>query len=226
MADNDEMRRLMTIIESFQSNDFEKIAFGDLKKSGEADTEFEADVFDALRNFIQMSNPSNKADADAILKDVHVLKAKYPNELVPDSKFAFRGTQLQSAKYREFLEYYSSDELANMDQFDLMHVADIMYTPRSPIQSWTTRESIAVQFAAAGDLAAGYKWESQFPYPAVLEAKVDSTFIMSTDITNQIADLNNIAHENEIIRTAGQPISCKVHVTADWLINARKWQGS
>jgi hypothetical protein len=219
----DRLRQLAGINEAVK--DFEKVAFGNLKKSGEEDTEFEADVFDALSNFIQMSDPSNKADADAILKDVHALKAKYPDELVPDANFAFRGTQLQSAKYRELLEYYSDDDLANMEQFDLMHVADIMYTPRSPIQSWTTREFTAVNFAAAGDSGAGYKWWSTFPYPAVLEAKVDSTFIMSTDTTNRIADHNNIVHENEIIRTAGQPISCKVHVTADWLINARKWQG-
>jgi hypothetical protein len=104
----DRLRQLAGINEAIK--DFEKVAFGNLKKSGEEDTEFEADVFDALSNFIQMSDPSNKADADAILKDVHALKAKYPDELVPDAKFAFRGTQLQSAKYRELLEYYSDDD--------------------------------------------------------------------------------------------------------------------
>jgi hypothetical protein len=215
----DRLRQLAGINEAI--DDFEKVAFGDLKKSDEADTEFEAAVFYALGEFIQMADPSNKAAADEILKDVHALKAKYPDELIPDSKFAFRGTQLPPDKYREFLEYYSDDDLANMEQFDLMHVADIMYTPRSPIQSWTTRESTAVHFAAAGDSGAGYKWESQFPYPAVLEARVDSTFIMSPDITNRIADRWRIAQEHEIIRTAGQPISCKVHVTANWLISAR-----
>jgi hypothetical protein len=215
----DRLRQLAGINEDIK--DFENVAFGDLKKSDEADTAFEADVFDALDNFIQYADPSNKVIADAILKDVHALKAKYPDELKPNSKYAYRGTQLPSDKYKEFLEMYPADKLAEMDQFDLIHVADIMYTPRSPIQSWTTNESIAMGFAAMAEVDAGIDWMPLFPFPAVLEANVDTTFIMSTNITNRIAMRNNMGPENEIIRTAGQPISCKVHVIVDWMVNAR-----
>ena len=215
----DRLRQLAGINEAVK--DFEKVAFGDLKKSGEADTEFEADVFFALKHFIQYASPTNKVNADAILKDVHALKAKYPDELVPNSKYAYRGTQLPIDRYKEFLEMYPADKLVEMDQFDIIHVADLMYTPRSPIQSWSTNDYIPMSFAATGEADAGYDWMSRSPFPAVLEANVDSTFIMSTDITNQIADYNNMGHENEIIRTAGQPISCKVHVIVDWMVNAR-----
>jgi hypothetical protein len=215
----DRLRQLAGLNED--EKDFEKVAFGDLKGSDEEDTNFEDKVFNALDNFIQYASPSNKTDADAILKDVHALKAKYPDELVPDAKHAYRGTQLSVDKYKKFLAMYPAEKLETMDQFSFLHVADIMYTPRSPIQSWTTNDYTAMNFAATGETAAGYDWVVDFPFPAVLEARVDTTFIMSTNITNRIADKHNLPHENEIIRTDGSPMSCKVHVIVDWLVQAR-----
>ena len=126
-------------------------------------------------------------------------------------------------KYKEFLAMYPADKL-DLEDTDLIHIADLMYTPRSPIQSWTTNEYMAPGFATTGDMYSGWpKWRRAFPFPAVLEARVDSTFIMSTDMTNRIAKLTNQEPEHEVIRTSGQPISCKVHVMADWLDNARSY---
>jgi hypothetical protein len=215
----DRLRQLAGLNED--EKDFEKVAFGDLKGSDEEDTEWEAEVFTALRDFIQIADPTNKVAADAILKDVHALKSKYPDDLVPDSKYAYRGTQLPMDKYKEFLAMYPDDKL-DLNDSNLLHVADLMYTPRSPIQSWTTNEYMAPGFATTGDMYTGWpEWNRAFPFPAVLEARVDSTFIMSTELTNRIAKLTNQEPEHEVIRTAGQPISCKVHVMADWLVQAR-----
>jgi hypothetical protein len=200
--------------------DMEKIAFGNLKQAEEKDTEWEAKVFQALRNFVAYADPANKTAADAVLKDVHDLKAKYPNDLMPNSRTAFRGTLFTKSHYKKFLTTVDPDLIDNSDRD--IYVGDIMYSPRSPIQSWTTDEHTANAFAATGESFMGTDWQDERPYPAIIEAVVDDTFIFNTTLTNKIAQYNHIDDENEIIRTSGAPIKCKIYVLASWLFNVRK----
>ena len=200
--------------------DMENIAFGNLKRHAEPDTEWEAKVFQALRHFVSKATPENKINADAILKDVHALKAKYPKDLIPDSVRAYRGTLLTKSHYEKFLSTVDPDLIDNSD--DSVYVGEMMYSPRSPIQSWTTREYTAEAFAATGESFWGTDWQTERPYPAIIEVAVDDTFIINTTITNKIAKYNNIENENEIIRTSGTPIKCKIYVLASWLHNVRK----
>ena len=216
MTDSMEMRNIIKLLES-ADHDMEKVAFGYLKQHYEKDTEWETKVFRAVRNFISTATPQNKAIADAILKDVHALKSKYPNDFQPNAHTAYRGTQLKAPNYKAFLADYSEEKLASMDPHSAIHVADITYNTKSPIQSWTTNEDLAFAFAAAAEGYSGDNWREDQPYPAMLIADVDDTFIMSTTLTNKIAKYNDLDHEDEIIRTSAQPIKCKVYVLVSWL---------
>jgi hypothetical protein len=206
--------------------DMENVAFGNMRKHDEKDTEWEENVFQALFDFISSATPANKAVADKILKDVQAIKSKYPNELMPNATNAMRGTQLPKERYENILASVDWDAVNRMDPFDAYHVGDISYTPRSPIQSWTTAEEIAYSFASSGDADLDGEWMHAHPFPAVMYATVDDTFIMSTSITNHIAYLNGMSSEHEIIRTSAQPIKCKLHVTVDWLIESKKYLSS
>jgi hypothetical protein len=202
--------------------DMENIAFGDLQQADEKDTAWEAKVFHALQQFVSGATPENKISADAILKDVHALKAKYPKELMPDSTRAYRGTQLTKSHYEKFLSTVDPDLIDIESGYDeTIYVGDMMYSPQSPIQSWTTREAIADRFAT-GRFYLGSDWQDDRPYPAIIKAAVDDSFVISAHITNKIAKYNNIDHEHEIIRTSGTPIKCKIYVLASWLHHVRE----
>ena len=204
------------------TQDFEKVAFGDLKGDAEKDTAWETKVFTSIANFMIKSTPQNKARATGILKDVEVLKSRYPSDLLPNAQLAMRGTQLTSSHYKKYLS--AIDDFSNMDQDDLIHVDTIRYAPHSPIQSWTTDRYTAAAFASTGEVYKGIDWNADRPHPAVLIANVDPTFIMSTVITNKIADHLDMEEEYEIIRTSAKPISCKVYVVKSWLSSYMEMQ--
>jgi hypothetical protein len=206
------------------AKDMEDVAFGDMKKNDEKDTAWEASVYQALYNFIHDADPSNKASADRILKDVHALKAKYPKELMPNATSAMRGTQLSKERYASILSSVDWDKVNKMGRYDVCHVDNISYTPRSPIQSWTTSKAVAYSFAAIAEADSDGTFRRDRPFPAVMYAPVDNTFIMSTAITNQIAYLNGIEAEDEIVRTSASPITCKLYVLAHWLTEAQARQ--
>ena len=183
-------------------------------------------MFVALHNFISSATPANKAFADKILKDVQTIKSKYPKELMPNATNAMRGTQLPRERYENILASVDWDAVNRMNPSSAYDAGNISYTPRSPIQSWTTDENIAYSFAASGNADGDGEWSKFNPFPAVMYATVDDTFIMSTSITNHIAYLNGMDSEHEIIRTSAQPIKCKLHVTVDWLIESKKYLSS
>lgn len=204
--------------------DMETVAFGDMKHNDEADTEWEQAVFQALYDFVGDANPSNKVAADQILKDVHAIKSQYPADLLPEANTAYRGTQLPKERYASILASVDWAKVNSMGDYDAYKVSEFSYSPRSPIQSWTTNEEVAFHFAATGQAHTDDRWSTFFPFPAVLVVDVDHTFIMSTAITNHIASMNDIAPEWEIIRTSAQPIQCKLYVLAHWLTEAQARQ--
>jgi hypothetical protein len=211
------LRQLAGLITEDDTKDFEKVAFGDLRQSDEEDTEWENQVYMALRRFINSSTPVNKSTAERILQDVHALKNKYPNELVPDASVAYRGTQLSLDEYMDIIDIIGIDKINAKPDDYVFDIGERMYTPQSPIQSWTTNSRFAFSFAASGGIEEGPGWNQHFPFPAVMQANVDPTFIMSTDITNLVAVQSHGVGEDEIIRTASSPIKCQYRITARWL---------
>jgi hypothetical protein len=195
----------MRLFEIADEKDMEDVAFGNFKKSPEEDTTWESKVFYAVKNFINNADPNTKGEVEPLLHDLMLLKSKYPNDLIPKSKYAYRGTQLSKSAFADLAEKYSdSDKLIRLPY---------TYSPRSPVQSWTVNKQIGFDFAFNGNNEPGFGnnratvWKPhEFPYPAVIMVPVDDSFIMNSKLTNKIAKEIHGMTEKEIIRAANTPI--------------------
>lgn len=212
------LRALAGLKESYNSYDFdhdmEEIAFGDLKGSDEIDTEWEDLVYYELMQFIQNANPGNKASAHEVIVDLHKVKGKYPDDLVPNADIAYRGTQLTPAMYKQIIESNPTFEHGWTS-------IPYTYSPRSSIQSWTTRQEVAIGFATIGRYDGDFQtsvtsYTEQYPCPAIIKVAVDNDFILSTEITNMMSADKHTVSEFETIRTSGSPIQGKLLIHKFW----------
>tara|TARA_R110000851_G_scaffold8408_4_gene32339 strand:- start:1184 stop:1846 length:663 start_codon:yes stop_codon:yes gene_type:complete len=216
MADNDEMRRLMTIIESFQSNDFEKIAFGNLKGAEEVDTDFEHAVYDALETYI-IDNMGS--DLLPFVEKLKQLQKQYPEDLIPNAKVVYRGAQMTDTMYTWLAGEY--DNLSD-GEFTMIGIRDV--TPYTNIQAWTTQFDIAMGFALESwySGSAG-KWSRALPRPVIYKANVDSSFLLNTGLTNRFFSSGD-QPEYEILRVATNSIKAEVIVAKDWVRQYIAWK--
>jgi len=203
------MRKIINSLAESTNMDFEKVAFGNFQNRRERDTEDEARIFRALRSFIGSATPKNKATADAALKELLHLKSRYPDVLEPDVAVCYRGTQLQKQDYMKLAAQRGNEKLLRIDY---------TYTPRSSIQSWTTKNKIAASFALNGGeiLDSGWKRRSH-PYPAIIQATVDQTFVMNSGFTDQLSNEILGQSESEIIRISNAPIKAVMLIKDKWL---------
>jgi hypothetical protein len=217
MSDNSEMRRLITLIESFQSNDFEKIAFGNLKGAAEPDTDFEHAVYDALENYIVDNMGS---DLLPFVEKLKQLQKQYPDDLIPDAEVVYRGTQLSENMYTWLAEQYDN---LNDGDYTMLGIRDI--DPTNKIEAWTTQFDVAVGFALEGWNAGDARnvWLPQLPRPIIYKAKVDSSFLLNTDLTNRFFTGATIP-EYEIIRAATTPIKAEIIVAKSWVGKYIAWK--
>ena len=209
MNNTDIMRKIINSLVESTNMDFEKVAFGDFQNRRERDTEDEARIFLALRSFIRGATPENKATADAALKELLHLKSRYPDVLEPDVAVCYRGTQLQKQDYMKLAAQGNKKKLLRIDY---------TYTPRSSIRSWTTKNKIAASFALTGgeDLDSGWERHSH-PYPAIIQATVDQTFVMNSGFTDQLSNEFLGRSESEIIRISNAPIKAVLLIKDEWL---------
>lgn len=205
------LRKLAGIVEDLSPRDFERVMFGNFKNALEPDTDTEYVVFKALHQFIDHATPANKAKASSVLKQLQALKPHYPKDLIPNSKVAYRGTQLRRKDYEKIARKY-----LNSDQEWIK--IDYVYKPQSEIQSWTIDLGIATRFAVDGNTGTGKTYNSySHPQPAIIQAKVDNTFIMNTELTNALADDIHGLAEHEIIRLSSEPLKTLVLIKRSWL---------
>ena len=200
--------------------DLEKIAFGNFKNRTEKDTEFEGELFLAIREFIRIASPGNKARAQTILKQIQTIKHKYPNDLLPDPKhkFAYRGTQLPSSKYAELLSQVVQYRGYKNKWIKIPYT----YTPRSPVQSWSVSLKVAAAFAANGndypDSIEYTPYNSKYATPAVIKIPVNDAFVLNAKLTNALAKVYLGSIEHEIIRVDNTPVSATLLVRTSWLV--------
>ena len=209
MNNTDIMRKIINSLAESTNMDFEKVAFGDFQNRRERDTKDEARIFLALRSFIRGATPENKATADAALKELLHLKSRYPEVLEPNADVCYRGTQLQKQDYMKLVAQGNKKKLLRIDY---------TYSPRSSIQSWTTRNKVAASFALNGGDGSGTGWhETEYPYPAIIQVTVDQTFVMNSEFTDRLSR-DAIGHsESEIIRISSTPIKAVLLIKNEWL---------
>ena len=208
------------LLERYTTDDFEQVFFGDLKKSGEADTEVEQRTYDAIEKFIKYATPENKAVAKSFLNGLKDIAKFYPEDLIPSADVAYRGTHLTKEDYDEFYEV-----MANMKNPPEWVTVDrhFMYNPKSNIQSWTTKHEIAAIFAAKGGFYKDAYMRRSFAmslsrkYPAIIQADVNDEFILNTKITSLVNNALNQTNEYEIMRVSNDPIKSKIIVHKSWL---------
>jgi len=211
--DLNRLRILAGLNEGLTPQDFEKVMFGDFKHGVEPDTDIERDVYKALERFIGDSTPGNKANANELLVKMMALKKHYPDDLEPNATIAYRGTQMKPMAYRSIAAKYTDAPASSWISLD--HT----YNPRSAIQSWSTSIDMAVSFAISGGAIHGKtQWMERYPYPAVIEVKVDNDFLFNTKLTNLISKFIHQMAEHEIIRISPNPVKCKLLILSDWLV--------
>ena len=147
----------------------------------------------------------------------------YPEVLIPDAEIVYRGSYLP-------LSFFMKNGLKISKEG-----IDYTYTPRTPIQSWTSDEKIAEQFTGAIDInidklskefikyhLKGLKAEDNFflnilpkkeyastPIPVVYVAKSNQNdFIFKHKYFNILTGEN----EDEVIRVSSNPIEVKLKV--------------
>jgi GNAT superfamily N-acetyltransferase len=148
--------------------------------------------------------------------------SQYPEVLIPDAEIVYRGSYLP-------LSFFIKNGL-KISQEGI----DYTYTPRTPIQSWTSDEKVAEQFTGVVDInfgklskefikhhLKGLKAEDNFflnilpkkeyaatPIPVVYVTKSNEDFIFKHKYFNILTGEN----EDEVIRVSSNPIEVKLKV--------------
>jgi hypothetical protein len=219
MIDIKRLQKLAGLNESVTQDDIENVMFGDLKGNQERDTPTEEELFVAIKRFISSATPRSKGVAVNSLNDLQHLKSQYPDDLIPDAKVVYRGTQLKQSEYESLLG--KIDPKNSPEWIEI----PFQYMPKSNIQSWTTSKTIAIEFAVTGDstpliLQKGppeNDWSDSYPFPAVIQVNVDDSFILSTKLTGKIAQKHIGKDEKEIVRIKQTAIQGTALIHFDWL---------
>lgn len=187
------------------TSDIEKIFFGNLKMSPESDTAVEKELFRRIDRFIGSGSEFTKDRLTFALKKLMPLKSKYPDDLMPKAKIAYRATLVDDSIYASV----KNNGVKNKSGF--LEVT-YHYKPQSELQSWTTDFDVALKFAQ--------KYMPQVYNPVILETSVDDNFIMNSKITNMIIDRyhkGRYDRESEIFRISKAPMNVLLMVWPSWV---------
>jgi hypothetical protein len=120
---------------------------------------------------------------DDLKSDLFKLKKQFPKVFdTGNTKFAFRGTNIPNL-YTDVYNYIKAAEqiyiVENHDQLssDPVIVIPYSYKPKSPVQSWSAKETIAKTFSDPG------------LRNLILISKVDNTFLMNPEASNLLSGL-------------------------------------
>ena len=198
------------ITKPITKDDIENVFFGNLKKSSEADTQIETELYNIIHQYIRSSTHFKKRKLADALKFLKGIKNDYPNDLIPKAKIAYRGTAVNDEAYEKVKNH---GKRRKRWVFNWLEV-DFTYKPQNELQSWTTDFRTARTFAIL---------QSNFfkQRPAIIQAKVDDDFILTAKITNLIFKLYSKGEEHEIFRVSNQPIKGTLIVDSNWI---KKWE--
>lgn len=190
-------------VKKLTPDDIEQVLFGNLKKNKEKDTDVENDLLQKIRSFVWSHHPTNKANAFKVLNRLKTIKKYYPDDLIPKAKTVYRGTYVSKITYELV---YKKSLTSRKEWISLQYT----YQPKSKIQSWTTNRDIAESFVRISKM----DWDE---YSAILQAKVDNSFIMNSKLMNLISQDVLGEKEDEIIRINAKPINVIIQVRSDWI---------
>lgn len=204
------MIRLKKLLEDIPMGD---VAFGESPRmakyqnaSEENNTQAEAELYNLLKRWFE-GNPGAigaqgeysgrlSQEFEKIKTDLFKLKKKFPKVFDTPDTYGFRGTSISdSYEYVYELIKNSPDVfvVANHGKHFLGPVIAIPYEykPKSPVQSWSSIETVAETFADGGRRK------------LILITKVDDSFIMNPRASNELSDLreSEMLHFGKDIKT-------------------------
>ena len=169
----------------------------------EWNTKKEHELYILLTRFIEGEyEHSDKVELAKKLKELQKYKQFFPKVLTVPKKTLYRGSAVSETIINKFLpKFKKSNSNNHREEF----YADIIYKPKSPVQSWSLKMLVA------------YEFDGHSEYAVIFETKTDSSFVFSHNITQHFAH-GNYSYENEVIR-AGKAIACKMWIDGDVLLN-------
>ena len=183
-------------IDDITTKDIGNIMFGDFKKEPEPDTEVERYVFNKIYNYIANSETADKKELSRFLKMLNRLKNTYPEDLIPSSGSAYRGIGVSEKIYKMILP--SIDQFPKIPKY---FKSKVTFEPKN-LESWSLNKEIAI----------GFMRHYNYKYPALIEMKIDDSFIMNEKLTNLISNYIFGAHEYEIFRIPNGPIEVEIGI--------------
>lgn len=179
------------------------VAFGDFRRLREPDTDFESIIFDMMLLFVDDGEIyRNNHKFAARLRKLNQYKEKFPGQLKPNAKNAYRGSSVPLST----VSNANTWPLKRFDGREWYAKESFTYKPRSLVQSWTTRIPIAFKFALDNsdtDLI-----------PVIIQTAIDDTFVLNPRFTNKLSTKMHNSREHEIIRTVKSPIKATLYVHA------------
>lgn len=196
--------------------DYGKILFGDAFYKGEEDTYFEMKTWSAVHSFINY----NEIGPEIIkkLKALYKCSESFQKELVYKKNHLYRGTSL-SKKQLDKLDF--SIEARGW------YGAHSSYKSRRPIQSWSSNQGIALDFALGEDYGGGtlgakmttgkyaryyegylydIKRDDQYPMMIEINPSKSDPYLFSEAFSNKVAKRILGEGEYEIIRLANKSV--------------------
>ena len=187
---------------------FERFMFGTYTNTGEPDTEYEAQVFKMLRQWVSKSTRtsriSDRKDFQKMFRELASCTDLYTNILDPrkNGKWAYHGSSLP-VKYVEAIAHKAVP--VKLKNVWVMKIDNWTYRPTGVIQSWTISRAIA-DFFANQRVGFSSRMGSESRHPVVYKAKIDDTFVLNPDF------MDKMYGEREVIRFENTPIKTTLYL--------------
>ena len=198
--------------------DIENVFLGNLKKSDERDTDIEHEIDNIIHRYVSSTHsPNIREKMYDLLVELQKIKHLYPKDLIPNIKYAYRGTQCKFDVYDKLLKKYPGYTKGIVE-------FPFTYTPKGKVQSWTGNLAIAKIFAKYDVMDEDQEnyFENMRTCPAIIKVKVDDSFIMSTHIMKYYGTKTIGRNEFEILRMGNNPINAEIVVNGEHLYHYKK----
>jgi len=205
--------------------EFGKVLFGDQLGGDEKNTGIEDKHAKAVYNFTDFDFGENvKPEIEQAVHDLQNCMSTYPDILKPNVQKVFRGA---SAPIMEFIK---NGKLPTHNESE-----PFVYRARSPIQSWSEYESVAVSFGEADKLNEFSRYINDFDnlklemlipkiskmrIPVILVYQASpKDFLFKGEYLNKMSEFGA---EHEVIRVDNAPITVDAYLNRKWLSNSSR----
>jgi len=183
---------------------FGDILFGDYRKKGEKDTEYEAKIFNALYNWVSGSYMHGKyrKNFNLVINELKQLKTQYPDVLKPTTNVLYRLMDMDLNNFKNDIIFFKKEN--NRWYNPVKH----LYTPLSYVTSWTTSEGVAFGFK---NKPVGLAIDRSIPYNFSIRIVAKATFpddelLFNPSFFNSLSLEITKNRQNEILHLGKKPI--------------------